>query len=140
MQHAPIELGRFTSEADGDCYRCGNVYEIHAYAAFHDGQWTCPDCADAISPGMGDIIRGLDLVFNGVTLDLFTRRVLVGDLDEVTGSLRSLANLIDDIATSRAHLALSVQIVEGLAPDEEGQLIGVEIHRQINQPSKETAQ
>lgn len=127
----PIELGLFHGDADGECHRCHQMYEIAAYAAFHDDEWTCPDCAGLISPGMDSIIRGLDLVYDGVTLDLFTRRALLGDVDTVTSSLRRLADLIDDIATGKAQLQLSVRVIEGFAPHEEGQPIGVSIDRTI---------
>ncbi|MFD1547706.1 hypothetical protein [Nonomuraea guangzhouensis] len=121
----------FTSEADGECHRCGGVYEIHGHAAFYADQWTCPDCADAFSPGFGDVIRGLDRVLHGVLLDMFTRRVLIKDLNQVTSALRKLANLFDDIANDRTHLRLNIKAVEGMAPDEDGQLIGVSIDREI---------
>lgn len=126
----PIELGFFHSEADGECHRCHNMFEISAHAAFHDGDWTCPDCADAISPGFGDIIRGLDRVYDGITCDLFARMVLVKDLDAVTHALRRLADLVDDIRADRTRLRISVKAVEG-AFEEEGQLIGVSIDRMI---------
>lgn len=140
MGSTPIDLGMFTSETDGECHRCGGVYEIHGHAAFYDDQWTCPDCADAISPGFGDVIRGLDRVLHGVLLDMFTRRLLIEDLNQVTGALRKLANLIDEIADDRTHLRLTVKAVEGMAPDEEGHLIGVSIDREIvTLTGKETA-
>ncbi|MGW4411181.1 hypothetical protein ACWEJ6_44620 [Nonomuraea sp. NPDC004702] len=139
MTETHMELGLFHGDADGECHRCHQVYEIRAYAAFHDDQWTCPDCADAISPGFSDIIRGLDLVFNGITLDLFTRRVLLKDLDSVTWSLRKLADLVDDIAADKAQLHLTVKVVEGFAPDEQGQPIGVSIDRTIETAKEPTS-
>lgn len=129
-----VELGLFHSEADAECHRCRNIYEINAYAAFVDGDWTCSDCAGFHSPGIDDIIRGLDLVFNGVTLDMFTRRVPAKDLDTVTHALRRLANLVDEIASDHTQLRLTVKAVEGMAPDEEGHLIGVSIDREIVTP------
>ncbi|MEV6159401.1 hypothetical protein AB0L53_54625 [Nonomuraea sp. NPDC052129] len=128
-----VELGLFHSEADAVCHRCGNMYEIAAYAAFVDGDWTCPDCAGFYSPGIDDIIRGLDLVFNGITCDMFTRMVLVKDLDTVTHALRRLAELVDDIRANRTQLRISVKAVEG-AFEEEGHLIGVSIDREIVTP------
>ncbi|AQZ67620.1 unnamed protein product [[Actinomadura] parvosata subsp. kistnae] len=133
-----MELGFFHGEADGECHRCRSMFEVNAYAAFHDGEWTCPDCADAISPGFGDIIRGLDRVYDGITCDLFTRRVLIEDLNTVTHALRRLAEVVDDIAAGRTKLHLDVQAVEG-SFEENGQLIGVSIDRQIV-TSKENTQ
>ncbi|MER7363596.1 hypothetical protein [Nonomuraea wenchangensis] len=133
----PMELGLFHGEADGECHRCRNVFEISAYAAFYDNQWTCPDCANAISPGFGDVIRGLDRVFDGITCDMFSRMVLVKDLETVTRALRRLAELVDDIRANRTKLLLSVKAVEG-SFGEEGQLIGVSIDRMIV-PQKEAA-
>lgn len=130
-----IELGLFHSEADAECHRCDNVYEIAAYVAFVDGEWTCPDCAGFYSPGFDDIIRGLDRVYDGITLDLFTRRVLIKDLDTVTHALRRLADLVNEIADDHTRLRLTVKAVEGMAPDEEGQLIGVSIDREIVAPA-----
>lgn len=134
----PMDLGLFYGDADGECHRCRNVFEINAYAAFHGDEWTCPDCADVISPGFGDIIRGLDRVFDGITLDLFARMVLAKDLDSVTRALRRLADLVDDIRTNRTQLRVSVKAVAG-AFEEEGHLIGVSIDRVII-PRKEAAQ
>lgn len=135
-----IELGLFHSEADGECHRCRNIYEINAYAAFVDDEWTCPDCAGLYSPGLDSVIRGLDVVYDAATLDMFTRPVTYAELNTVTRGLRRLADLIDDIAANRTKLRLTVKAVEGLAPDEEGHLIGVSIDREIVTPTdKETA-
>lgn len=133
----PIELAMFHGDADGECHRCRNMFEITAYAAFVDDEWTCPDCAGLYSPGLDSVIRGLDLVYDGVSLDMFTRRVTFADLDTVTHALRRLADLVDDIATDRTKLRLTVKAVEGFLPDEEGHLIGVSIDREIV-TSKET--
>ncbi|MFI6299565.1 hypothetical protein ACIBEJ_48780 [Nonomuraea sp. NPDC050790] len=128
---APTELTLFSGGADGECHRCREVYEIKAFAAFHDDCWTCPTCAGALSPGMDEIIHGLDRVYDAVTLDLLTRKVLIKDLGSVTWALRKLADLIDDIAADRAVLHLSVKVVDGIAPHEDGQPIGISIDREI---------
>lgn len=126
-----IELTLFNGNADAQCWRCQDYYDIEGIAAFYDDGWTCPTCAGILSPGMEQIIRGLDQVHDAITLDLFTRRVLIKDLESVTWALRKLADLVDDIAADKAQLRLAVKVVEGLAPGEEGQPIGVSIDRQI---------
>lgn len=135
---ATIEL--CSSHGDAECHRCRAVFETNAHVAFVDDEWTCPDCAGFYAPGFDDIIRGLDRVYDGITLDVFTRRVLVKDLNTITHALRRLADLVDEIADDRTHLRLSVKAVEGMAPDEEGHPIGISIDREIvTLTGKETA-
>lgn len=131
----PVEIAMFHDNADGECHRCRHMYEINAHAAFHDDDWTCPACAGLISPGMEEVIRGLDLIYDGVTLDMFTRAVLPADLDTVTSSLRRLADIIDDINAGRTKLQLSTRVMDSFVPGEEGQPAGFTIDRRIVVPT-----
>lgn len=131
----PIEIGLFYDAADGECHRCRGMFEINAHAVFVDDQWTCPACAGLISPGIEDVIRGLDLIYDGVTLDVFTRPFLPANLAEVTKSLRSLADLFDDITHDRVKLQISIELVDSFVPGEEHVPAGVAINRRIVAPT-----
>jgi hypothetical protein len=127
-----VELTLFSGPADGECWRCHETYEIHAVAAFTDGdQWTCPDCADRLARGYGQIIKGLDLVHQALLLDVFTRPITSADAHAITWAIRQMAKLVDDVMTDKVKVRVGVEVQQGYL-DEEGQYIGVLINHDIS--------
>jgi len=126
-----IELFMWDSYGDGECSYCREMYEITAFAAYDDTAGVCPACAERLSPGMQDIIRGLDAVHEGVVWDVFTRPITAADAHTITRALRHLADRIDDVMADRVQVRLCTRVEEGFPPNEAGVPIGVSISRQI---------
>lgn len=135
---ARIELGLFDTFSDAECWRCEQVFEINAFAVFTAGdQWTCPSCADREFEGIGQIVKGLDAVFEATMLDVFTRPIIRAEADTITWALRKMAGLIDDVMDDKVKVGLVVKVVEGIVPSEEGQPIGISIDRRMTRIDQE---
>lgn len=130
-----IEFAIFHESTDGLCWRCEESYDIHLVGAFDDDAWTCPNCLDLDQPGMGEVIRGLDQVWNGVSLDMAARPTPNADYGTVTAALRNLADIIDGIADNSIKLQICVQLVDGFLPGEKGDPVGVMVERRIIKPT-----
>lgn len=128
-----VDLALFSGYADGECWRCGNTYEIVAFAPFVDAdQWTCPACAEREFAGMEQIIKGLDLIHETVLWDVLSRPVTRTDVAVITASLRELADMIDKIMDDQVKVKLAIHIQDGVLEHEKGQPIGVLISRDVS--------
>lgn len=118
------------SEADGvSCPRCGDEHEMRAHATIVDGTdgFLCPRCAEKVAPGWPEIVRALDDVHDAI---LYALRP--AEAPAVAAALRALAKRVEDLDAGRAHIAVTVEVVDVAdIVGTEGRICGVQAERRV---------